>query len=129
MSLIRFFVYFSFLAALVYGAGILAQTLLPQVLILSPNFTLLIGFLFILTLLAFILSYFGIKKSAELGVFALLGGSVLKMIFALTFVFLLFRNSPENQFVLVLNFFSIYFLFTIFEVIVLLRILRDQNKT
>src|SRR5699024_9571623 len=105
------------------------QAWLPHTQVLSPNFTLLIGFLFVLTLIAFMLSYFGLKKNAEMGVFALLGGSVLKMIFALVFVFLLFRKSSENQFVLVLNFFSIYFLFTIFEVIVLLRILRDQNKT
>lgn len=129
MSLIRFVVYFFILAAFVYVGGMLLQAWLPDMQILSPHFNLLVAFLYVLTLIAFMLSYFGIKRSAEIGVFALLGGSVLKMIFALIFVFLLFRKSSENQFVLVFNFFSIYFLFTIFEVIVLLRILRDQNKT
>lgn len=129
MPVIRFLLLFTGLAVLVYGAGFLLQACFPDRILLSPAFPVLVGFLFLLTGLIFVLSCLGIKRSPETGVFALLGGSVLKMLFALIFIFFMFRKYSENQIVLALNFFSIYFLFTIFEVTVLLRILRDQNKT
>lgn len=129
MPIIRFVISLSGLTALVYGLALLLQKYFTNVLLISSAFPLILGFLYGLTLIVFILSYIGIKSSAETGVLALLGGSVLKLLFALIFVFFMFRKYPENQIVLALNFFSVYFLFTIFEVTVLLLILRDQKKT
>ena len=68
------------------------------------------------------------KKGPEFGVYAILGGIVIKLLFALSLFLVIVVKSSENQLVLGLNFFSIYLLFTAFEVTVLLRKLRHQNK-
>jgi len=96
--------------------------------ILSPNFWLMYVFIFFLTLIAYILSVVGLNKNPEIGAMTIHGGLVIKMLFSLSlFIFIRFK-SDENLVVLGLNFFSIYLLFTVFEVISLLRILRHQIK-
>lgn len=50
------------------------------------------------------------------------------MIVSLSLILYLLVKSPENQKVLALNFFSLYLLFTLFEVTLMLCNLRDQNK-
>src|SRR5690554_7154724 len=82
----------------------------------------------ILTAIVYVLSIFGLKKGPEYGVYAILGGIVIKLLFALSLFLAIVVKSAENQLVLGLNFFSLYLLFTAFEVIVLLRKLRHQNK-
>lgn len=68
------------------------------------------------------------KSSAEYGVYAVLGGIVMKMLFCLMLIVVLILKYPETKLVTAFNFFSLYLLFTIFEVICLLRNLRDQKK-
>jgi hypothetical protein len=96
--------------------------------LLSNQFLLVSFFLFFLTIIVYIVSYLGIKKGGQNSVLSVLGGLTLKMIFSLAMILLLFLKTTENQKVLAGNFFYIYFLFTLFEVICLLRNLRDQNK-
>lgn len=128
MGLVRFVGFFSVFALVVFGAMKSLTFWFGETLRLSPNFIPIFIFLYLLTIIVYFLGLWGMKKGAEYSVYSILGGIVIKMIIALSFIFYLFIKSPENQKVLALNFFSIYLLFTLFEVMVMLRNLRDQNK-
>lgn len=128
MSLSRFIIYFTLYSLLVFSIAFGFSVLWNERLILSPNFILVFVFLYSLTIIIYFLGLWGVKKGAEYSIFSLLGGVVIKMIISLSLVLYLFMNYPENQKVLALNFFSLYLLFTLFEVTVMLRNLRHQNK-
>ena len=122
-----FFLAFAGFALVVAGAAWgLQQILLPQI-ILSTHFWLLLLFLFFLTLIVYVLSVLGLQKDGQTGVLSLLGGIIIKFLLAAGLFLVILLKSNENQLVLGLNFFSIYLLFTVFEVSFLLRILRHQN--
>lgn len=128
MGLFRFVFYFSLFALAILGITQGLAFLLGDIIVLSPNFIPIFIFLYFLTIIIYFLALWGMRKGAEYSVYSILGGIVIKMIFSLSLIFYLFMKSPENQKVLALNFFSMYFLFTLFEVTILLRNLRDQNK-
>jgi len=127
MSILKFLILFSFFAGLAvilpYGAEYYFSVSL-----LSKQFLLIAFFLFFLTIIVYIISYLGIKKGGQNSVLSVLGGLTVKIIFSLAMILLLFLKTTDNQKVLAGNFFYIYFLFTLFEVICLLRNLRDRNK-
>jgi len=119
---------FALYAALIGGVAWGLQHILAPLVLLSSNFWLLFIYLFVLTSIVYVLSIFGLHKGGEYGVFSILGGIVIKLLFALALFLVILVKTTENQLVLGLNFFSIYLLFTAFEVTVLLRKLRHQNK-
>ncbi|MBE8714762.1 hypothetical protein C4F49_13830 [Sphingobacterium sp. KB22] len=127
-SISRFLIYFAIYSLALAGIAYLLAKWLAPAQLLSPNFWLMFVFIFFLTVIAYVLSVFGLSKNPEVGTMTILGGMLIKMLFALSlFIFIRFK-SDENLLVLGLNFFSIYLLFTVFEVISLLRILRHQIK-
>ena len=128
MSILRFLLTFSLYAGGIALVAIGLQRWLAPLEILAKNFWLLFVFLFILTFVVYLLAVLGMRKGGEYGVFSILGGIVIKLLSALSLFLVILLKSSENQLVLGLNFFSIYLLFTAFEVIVLLRKLRHQNK-
>lgn len=116
----------------IYGLGLVLLSLGISFLfssteILISNYWILFGYLFFLTLIAFFISYLGIKKGDQIGAMAIMGGLVVKFIFALAFFIFLRFKTEENLIVLALNFFILYLLLTVFEVVSLLRILRLRN--
>lgn len=127
MTLKRFlFSYF------LYGLGLVLlslgiDTIFADFEILISNYWILYGYLYVLTLIAFFVSYIGVQKEGQIGAMALMGGLVLKFVFALAFFVFLRFKTQENLTVLALNFFVLYLLLTVFEVVGLLRILRLQN--
>lgn len=127
-GLLRFIISFSFFALAVFFCIKGLASWFEGAIRLSPNFIPIFIFLYLLTISVYFLGLWGMKKGAEYSVYSILGGIVIKMVISLSIIFYLFLKSPENQKVLALNFFSIYFLFTLFEVTVMLRNLRDQNK-
>ncbi|MFB5945128.1 hypothetical protein [Albibacterium profundi] len=127
MSIVKFILYFSLFAIFVFGLPYGLSNVIGRDLV-SEYYIPLFVFLFVLTTIVYVLSFFGIKKGGQTSVLALLGGLTLKMIFSLAMVLMLLLKGADNQKVLAGNFFYIYFLFTLFEVICLLRNLRDQNK-
>jgi len=128
VGLLRFFIAFALFACIVGGIAWGLQHFLAPATVLSPNFWLLFVYLFVLTSIVYVLSIFGLQKGGEYGVFSILGGIVIKLLFALALFLAILIKTTENQLVLGLNFFSIYLLFTAFEVTFLLRKLRHQNK-
>jgi len=128
LSLIKFT-----LSYLVYTAilGLVAYFLpfaLPGVKLLVSKFWVLFIFLAGITFIAYILADLGIKRNPEAGIMAIMGSIALKMIFSMAFVLIYSQNTKEKGLVLVLNFFSLYLLFSFFEIYSLLRNLRHQNK-
>ncbi|GAA4797502.1 hypothetical protein GCM10023231_27580 [Olivibacter ginsenosidimutans] len=128
MSLPRFTIYY-----IVYGfmLALLARviaSLFPQREILASNFWQAFVFLFLLTYIAYIVAHNGMKRTAQAGVMAVMGSIVLKLLVALSFVLFVLMKTAVNQLVFALNYFSLYLLFSLFEVMCLLRNLRNQNK-
>src|SRR5690554_2234304 len=118
IGLLRFTFYFSLFSFAVFGIAKGLAVWFAGFFVLSPNFIPIFFFLYFLTIIIYFLGLWGMKKGAEYSVYSILGGIVIKMIVALSIVLYLFVKSPENQKVLALNFFSLYFLFTLFEVTV-----------
>jgi len=100
----------------------------PGVPILAGKFWVVFGFLAGITFIAYVVADLGIKRNPEVGIMAIMGSIALKMIFSMAFVLIYSINTKEKGMVFVLNFFSLYLLFSFFEIYSLLRNLRHQNK-
>ncbi|RZL45131.1 MAG: hypothetical protein EOP00_18115 [Pedobacter sp.] len=128
MSLQRFILYYLIYTALLAGVAIALPHVFPTVKLLANKFWLVFGFLGVLTFIAYVLAFIGIKRNPETGVMAIMGSIVLKMLFSMAFVLIYSLNNKGKDLVFVFNFFSLYLLFTFFEIYGLLRNLRHQNK-
>ncbi|RZL20285.1 MAG: hypothetical protein EOO96_25255 [Pedobacter sp.] len=128
MTLARFsLLYISYCCVLVLTSiGLTAA--FPSEHLLVEKFWVVFGFLAGLTFIAYVVADIGIKKNPEMGVMAIMGSIALKMLFSMAFVLIYSMKSTEKSLVFVLNFFSLYLLFTFFEIYCLLRNLRHQNK-
>lgn len=126
MSLRKFIVAYFIYTSVLAGVAILLKSLLPG--IIAGQFWLVFGFLAGLTLIAYLLAHFGIERNPQIGVFAILGSVVLKMLFAMAFVLIYSLKQAKGDLAFALNFFSLYLLFSLFEILGLLRNLRHQNK-
>lgn len=129
MSFLRFSLIFSIIVAVAGGFFYLLEVFDEKNIILVPKFWVVFGFQFFITLIAYSVSMFGMKKGAETGTFTIIGAITVKMLFSMGFVlaYLLKINVKGVSFAI--QFFSLYFLFTAFEVYALLCNLRHQNKT
>lgn len=96
---------------------------------LVPKFWVIFGFQFFITLIAYSVSLVGIRKGPETGTFTIIGSITIKMLFSMGFVLAYLLKINVNGVSFAIQFFSLYFLFTAFEVYGLLCNLRDQNKT
>ncbi|MBB6502729.1 hypothetical protein [Pedobacter cryoconitis] len=128
MSILKFTLYYLIYALLLAGVAVALPLLFPNVPLLARKFWLLFGFIGGLTYIAYIMASFGISLSPETGVMAIMGSIVLKMIFSMAFVLIYSLNTKEKGLVFALNFFSLYLLFSFFEIYSLLCNLRHQNN-
>jgi hypothetical protein len=128
LSLQRFILYYILYTALLAGVAVALPHLFPNVKLLANKFWLVFGFLSVLTLIAYVLAFIGIKRNPETGVMAIMGSIVLKMLFSMAFVLIYSLNHKGKDILFIFNFFSLYLLFTFFEIYGLLRNLRHQNK-
>ncbi|WP_248284734.1 hypothetical protein [Pedobacter fastidiosus] len=92
-----------------------------------PNFWLVFGFLAGITYIAYLLVDIGIKRDPEVGVMAIMGSIAIKMLFCMAFVLIYSIKVKGSGLIFMLNFFSLYLLFSAFEIYCLLRNLRHQN--
>ncbi|RZK43617.1 MAG: hypothetical protein EOO90_02935 [Pedobacter sp.] len=113
---------------LLAGFSVLLQYLIPDVRILATHFWLVFSFCAIITFIAYVLAYLGLKRNPEVGVMAIMASVAVKMFFAMAFVLIYSINTKERGLIFPLNFFSLYLLFSFFEIFSLLRNLRHQNK-
>jgi lipid-A-disaccharide synthase-like uncharacterized protein len=124
----RFALYYLLYTAVLAGIAISLPQLFPQTKLLADKFWVVFGFLGGLTFIAYIVAFLGIKRNPESGILAIMGSIAIKMLFSMAFVLIYSLNHKEKDIVFVFNFFSLYLLFTFFEIYSLLRNLRHQNK-
>jgi hypothetical protein len=128
LSLAKFTLYYLIYSLILAGIAYALPYLFPDTNLLVKKFWLVFCFLGVLTYIAYLTAFFGIKIDPQAGVMAIMGSIVLKMIFSLAFVLIYSLNSAEKGIVFALNFFSLYLLFSFFEIYSLLCNLRHQNK-
>lgn len=128
MTLPRFTILYLLYSLVLAGIALALPHLFPERTLLVGKFWLLFGFVGGLTYIAYLTAYFGIKSNPQTGVMAIMGSITIKMIFSLAFVLIYSLNSSERGVVFALNFFSLYLLFSFFEIYALLCNLRHQNK-
>jgi hypothetical protein len=128
LSLSKFTLSYLLYCLVLGGIAWYLPTLFPNETILVPQFWLVFGFLGSITYIAYLVAFMGIKRNPETGIMAIMGSIALKMLFSMAFVLIYSLKSTGSGFVFVLNFFSLYLLFSFFEIYCLLRNLRHQNK-
>jgi hypothetical protein len=124
----RFILYYFLYTAVSAGIALSLPIVFPEVRLLADKFWVVFGFLSGITFIAYIVAFLGIKRNPESGILAIMGSIAIKMLFSMAFVLIYSLNHKERGLVFVFNFFSLYLLFTFFEIYSLLRNLRHQNK-
>lgn len=128
MDLKKFFsLFFIFTGVLIIISWILKEQLnLGDYFI--PKYWVIFGFMAGITIMVFVLSWFGIKNGGEGQVLTSLVGIVIRLLFSMLIVLFYLNTNKVDPIIFVINFFSLYFLFTAFEIYCLLINLRHQIK-
>ena len=95
--------------------------------LLNPGFWNIFIFMSVLTFLVLMLMMIVYQKNAEYFAQAFLGGTTVKILGCLIFIFVFLANNKVNKLIFGVDFFYIYLLNTGFEIYVLLRNLRHKN--
>lgn len=90
-----------------------------------PYFVL---FFMLITILAYWLGMYGLKKAADSSVFIVLGTVVAKMLLSMIFALIFIYGSRFNKVAFLISFFLPYFIYTIFEIYSLMSNLRALKK-
>jgi amino acid transporter len=93
-----------------------------------PKFWVIFGFMAVITLLVFFVSYVGINRGGEGQVFVVMGAIVIRLLISMVVVLFYLSKFKIDPILFVINFFSIYLSFTTFEIYCLLLNLRHQIK-
>jgi len=89
---------------------------------------LTIGFYFVLTWFTGLLTLYLLEISKENSVMILLGMGVLRVAASLTFIFLISWLGVENILWFVVNFFTIYLLYLLFDIYTFITNLRPHSE-
>lgn len=128
MSIPKFSLYYLVYSFLLAAIVFVLTAVFKDAVLIVDKFWLIFFFLGGLTYIAYVVAYSGIKKNPEIGVMTIMGSVVIKIIFSLAFVLVYSINTGDKSHIFILNFFSLYFLFSFFEIYSLLCNLRHQNK-
>jgi hypothetical protein len=128
LNIARFTLLYLGFCLLLAGLATLLPQLFPNSELLIDKFWVLFGFLAGITYIAYLTADLGIKKNPEVGVMAIMASITVKMLFSLAFVLIYSMKGQQMGLIFLLNFFSLYLLFSFFEIYWLLRNLRHQNK-
>jgi len=96
--------------------------------LLNPGFWTLFGFMSAITFIVLMIMLVVDLKNPEYFAQAFLGGTTLKILASLVFIFVFFANNKINKPVFAADFFYTYILNTAFEINTLLRNLRRKNQ-
>ncbi|WP_316801937.1 hypothetical protein [Pedobacter nototheniae] len=127
MTLAKFTSIYLIFTGVLIGIVAILPSLFTGVQLFVPNFWVVFGFLAGITYIAYVLVDIGIKRDPEVGIMAIMGSIAVKMIFCMAFVLIYSIKAKGIGLAFLLNFFSLYLLFTAFEIYCLLRNLRHQN--
>ncbi|SEM98173.1 hypothetical protein SAMN05216436_11019 [bacterium A37T11] len=125
----KFTLQYGFFALVLALLALGLQIFFSEALIIHGYFWLLFLVIAVVTYLAYFFTRMGVLNGGNGSILSIMLGIVFKFFFCLIVVLIILLKLTENQLVFVWNFFSLYFCFSLFELIFLLRILRHQNKT
>ena len=128
LSLPRFIIYYFLFIFFIAAIVIVMPYIFPTTPLFIEKFWVVFGFLAGITFIAYLVAYIGILRKPEMGVMAIMGSIALKMLFSMAFVLVYVLSTHVNSLLFVLNFFSLYFLFSGFEIYALLCNLRHLIK-
>lgn len=128
MSLNRFNAYYFLYTVFLAGVAGALSLFFPANNLLVNQFWAIFCFVAGVTYIAYVLVYFGVKHHPETGIMAIMGSITIKMLFCLAFIVVYSLKAKGIGLTFAFNFFSLYLLFTFFEIYCLLRNLRHQNK-
>lgn len=128
MSIGKFLFYF-FLLTLISGSlfWLINYIAFPTQLLI-PYFWATFGFMATITLIIYLLSCLGLKIGGDHQSFILLAAIVLRLLLTLSFLLIYTQKVKVEAVLFMTNFFSLYLLFTVFEIYCLLCNLRHQIK-
>ena len=128
MSLRKFTLFYVLYNVALVLIAMMLPVLFPGTQLLVSKFWVIFGFLSGITFIAYLLADLGIKKNPDTGIMAIMGAIAVKMLFCMAFVLVYSVKGVEKPVIFMFNFFSLYLLFTVFEISSLLLNLRHQNK-
>jgi hypothetical protein len=128
LSIPRFTILYVIYCGIIAAAASAIPNIFSDPSLLIDKFWVVFFFLSGITYIAYVMAYLGLKWNPEVGVMALMGSITVKMLFSLAFVLIYSKKNPQMGLSFLVNFFSLYLLFSFFEIYCLLRNLRHQNK-
>lgn len=93
-----------------------------------PKYWVVFGFMAGIAVVVYVLSWYGIRNGGEGQVLMTMGGIVIRLLFSMLLAVFYLNTFKVDPIIFVVNFFSAYFLFTVFEIYCLLVNLRHQIK-
>jgi hypothetical protein len=128
LSINRFTLLYALFCCFLAAVYAVLPVIFPDKTLLVDKFWVMFFFLGGITYIAYIVAFLGMKRNPEVGVMAVMGAITVKMLFSLAFVLIYSEKNSPIGLSFLLNFFSLYLLFSFFEIYCLLRNLRHQNK-
>lgn len=127
MSLLKYSIYSLLIGFLLFGLGQMINLQVERDYFLSvyPYFIL---FFYLIGLLAYGISIWGLKKSADSSVFIVLGSVVLKLLLSMVFALIFIYGNRIDRLGFLISFFLPYFIYSTFEIYTLLYNLRALKK-
>ncbi|MEO5910724.1 MAG: hypothetical protein ABIP95_07530 [Pelobium sp.] len=128
MGFTKFFLYF-FLLVIISSLSFwsIDHFLFSQT-VLIPYFWLVFGFMATITLLVYLISVWGLKIGGDYQSHILLASITIRLLLSMVFILIYTQKVRVDSILFITNFFSVYLLFTVFEIYCLLRNLRHQIK-
>jgi hypothetical protein len=124
LNIARFTLLYLGFCMLLAGLATLLPQLFPNTDLLIDKFWVLFCFLAGITYIAYLTADLGIKKNPEVGVMAIMASITVKMLFSLAFVLIYSMKAQQMGLIFLLNFFSLYLLFSFFEIYFLLKSMK-----
>lgn len=128
MSFQKFIGYYVLLIIISAGAAYTSNQFIFNQNLLIPHFWGVYAFMAFITLLVYVASIYALKLDQEFQSYILLGAIVIRFLGSLVLLLFYLLKNKVNSLLFMSNFFSIYLLFTVFEIYCLLRNLRHQIR-
>ncbi len=127
MSLQKFTIYYFVFVSILIGVVVALSHYFSGNQLFVPKFWLIFGFLASITYSAYALVAVGIKRDPQMGVSAIMGAITVKLLFSMVFVLVYSQKVHSDTTIFLIDFFSLYLLFSAFEIYCLLFNLRHQK--
>ncbi|ADY53057.1 hypothetical protein Pedsa_2512 [Pseudopedobacter saltans DSM 12145] len=128
LGLSKFFSLFFVYTLLLVGVSLLLMYPFNLITYFIPKYWVIFGFMAGIAIVVYLVSWYGIKNGGEGQVLMSMGGIVIRLLLSMLLAVFYLNKFKVDPIIFVINFFSAYFLFTVFEIYCLLVNLRHQIK-